>query len=184
MRFNFVDRILAIEPGSKITTVKCLSMAEEYLADHFPRFPVMPGVLMLEAMTEAGAWLVRVTEDFSHSIVTLKEARNVRFADFVQPGRVLTVNAEILKADDEAVQVKTQGLVAGRVAVSGRLSIERYNLSDSRADMTGTDEYLKQSFRAQFTQIYQPDIDADATGGSPLLTAAAGTDGKPAEENV
>ena len=83
----------------KITTLKCLSLGEEYLADHFPRFPVMPGVLMLQAMTEAGAWLVRATEDFAHSIVTLKEARNIRFADFVQPGSVLTVTAEIMKID-------------------------------------------------------------------------------------
>jgi 3-hydroxyacyl-[acyl-carrier-protein] dehydratase len=72
MRFTFVDRVLDLEPGVKITTVKALSLAEEYLADHFPRFPVMPGVLMLEAMTHAGAWLVRVSEDFAHSMVLLK----------------------------------------------------------------------------------------------------------------
>ena len=55
MHFTFVDRVLQLQPGVSITTVKCLSLAEEYLADHFPRFPVMPGVLMLQAMTEAGA---------------------------------------------------------------------------------------------------------------------------------
>ena len=61
MRFTFVDRVMELQPGVKITTVKCLSLAEEYLADHFPRFPVMPGVLMLEAMTEAQRWLIRAT---------------------------------------------------------------------------------------------------------------------------
>jgi 3-hydroxyacyl-[acyl-carrier-protein] dehydratase len=47
MRFTLLDRILQLDPGSRIVAVKNLSLAEEYLADHFPRFPVMPGVLML-----------------------------------------------------------------------------------------------------------------------------------------
>ena len=54
--FLLIDRIIDFQPGAKITAVKSLTMAEEYLADHFPNFPVMPGVLMLEAMTQAAAW--------------------------------------------------------------------------------------------------------------------------------
>ncbi|HWB00689.1 MAG TPA: beta-hydroxyacyl-ACP dehydratase, partial [Pirellulales bacterium] len=69
MRFTFVDKVIELQPGSSITTIKTLSLAEEYLADHFPRFPVMPGVLMLESMTHAGAWLVRASDDFAHSMV-------------------------------------------------------------------------------------------------------------------
>jgi 3-hydroxyacyl-[acyl-carrier-protein] dehydratase len=48
MRFQLVDRILEVEPGKRIRLVKNLTLAEEYLADHFPSFPVMPGVLMLQ----------------------------------------------------------------------------------------------------------------------------------------
>ena len=176
MRFTFVDRILELQPGVSITTCKCLSMAEEYLADHFPRFPVMPGVLMLEAMTEAGAWLVRATEDFAHSIIVLGEAKNVRFADFIQPGRMLTVNAQIVKLDGRQVQVKTQGLVAGRTAVSGRLILERSNLADTRVEMAATDEYLKRSFREQFTILYRPQADLDGSDPQGMI-AAAGTAG-------
>ena len=62
MRFTLIDRIVELEPGVQITAVKNLTMAEEYLADHFPHFPVMPGVLMLEAMTQAAAWLARARE--------------------------------------------------------------------------------------------------------------------------
>jgi 3-hydroxyacyl-[acyl-carrier-protein] dehydratase len=173
MRFTFVDRILELQPGAKITTLKCLSLGEEYLADHFPRFPVMPGVLMLEAMTEAGAWLVRASEDFAHSIVTLKEARNVLFADFVQPGRVLHVTAEILKLDEREVQLKTQGTIEGRPAVRGRLTLERYNLADARPDMADTDEYLKQTMRAHLALIHQPQIDIDASQDAELIAAAS-----------
>jgi len=182
MRFALVDRVLEFEPGVKITTLKCLSLGEEYLADHFPRFPVMPGVLMLEAMTQTSAWLIRATEDFSHSIVTLKEARNIRFAGFVQPGRVLTMTAEIVQTSGKEVQLKTQGTLDGRVAVSGRLVLERYNLVDTRPDMADTDAYLQRHLREHFALLYQPLTDVTATSGSamlaPLSTAPEPSQGK------
>jgi len=166
MRFTFVDRVLDIEPGVKITTVKCLSLAEEYLADHFPRFPVMPGVLMLQSMTDASAWLVRATEDFAHSVVVLKEARNIKFADFVQPGHVLTVTAEILQSDPQDVQLKVQGRLSGRAAVGGRLVLTRYNLADTRPDLAAIDNYLRRSLREQFELVYRPGEGARAIGSA------------------
>jgi 3-hydroxyacyl-[acyl-carrier-protein] dehydratase len=169
MRFTFVDRVLELQPGVMITTLKCLSLGEEYLGDHFPRFPVMPGVLMLEAMTEASAWLVRASEDFAHSIVTLKEARNIRFADFVQPGRVLTVTAEIVRLDPRDVQLKVQGTMAGRVAVGGRLVLTRYNLADTRPDMAPTDSFLRRHLKMQFALVHRPSIEAPATNGSAAM---------------
>ena len=64
MRFTLIDRIVELEPGARITATKSLTMAEEYLGDHFPNFPVMPGVLMLEAMTQTAAWLIRAERGF------------------------------------------------------------------------------------------------------------------------
>jgi 3-hydroxyacyl-[acyl-carrier-protein] dehydratase len=177
MRFTFVDRVLDLEPGVKITTVKCLSMAEEYLLDHFPRFPVMPGVLMLESMTEAGAWLIRVSENFAHSIVTLKEARNVRFADFVQPGRVLTVTAEIQEFDGADVKLKTQARLDDHVAVSGRLVLNRSNLADTRPSLTATDAYLKQCLRAHFAVVYPQSAEISSAAEAAL----SGPNGAPSE---
>jgi 3-hydroxyacyl-[acyl-carrier-protein] dehydratase len=153
MHFTFVDRVVELEPGVKITTLKCLSLAEEYLADHFPRFPVMPGVLMVQAMVDAGALLVGATEDFAYSMITLKEARNVRFADFVQPGNVLTVTAELQKLDTRDAELKTQGTVNGRTAVSARLTLERYNLADTRPTMADTDRYLRERAKSQLALL-------------------------------
>ena len=90
MRFTLLDRIVEVDPGKSITAVKAVSLSEEYLADHFPRFPVLPGVFMLEAMTQAAAWTIRLGEDFANSIVVLRAARNVKYGDFVEPGRVLS----------------------------------------------------------------------------------------------
>src|SRR5438067_6210581 len=95
MRFNLVDRIVEVIPGRSIRIVKNLTLGEEYLADHFPTFPVMPGVLMLQMLAETGAWLLRITEDFRHSVIVLREARNVKFGNLVEPGRTLEVTAEL-----------------------------------------------------------------------------------------
>jgi 3-hydroxyacyl-[acyl-carrier-protein] dehydratase len=178
MRFTFVDRVLSLEPGVKITTVKALSLAEEYLADHFPRFPVMPGVLMLESMTHAGAWLVRVSEDFAHSMVLLKEARNIKYASFVEPGQVLTVTAEIVKQDGRETHLKAQGVVSskgdGKPAVSGRLVLERFNLADTRPELATTDDYLKSQMRQQLSLIYAPSAGTRAErNGAGTLSGAA-----------
>ena len=131
MRFTLLDRILQLDPGSRIVAVKNLSLAEEYLADHFPRFPVMPGVLMLEAMIQAGAWLIRAGEDFAHSVVVLREARNVKYGNFVQPGQTLTITAEVRSQDDRETKLETLGAVDGVQTVSARLVLERYNLADA-----------------------------------------------------
>ena len=170
MRFTLVDQIVDLEPGSKITTVKTLSLAEEYLADHFPRFPVMPGVLMLEAMTQTGAWLIRVTDDFAHSIVTLKQARNLRFRNFVAPGQVLTVSAEITRHEERETQLDVLGTLAGSPAVSGQLLLEHYNLADTRAELEATDRYIKRSLKELMAVLRR----TATAGHSPQNGAAAG----------
>src|ERR671924_466498 len=96
MRFQLVDRILEVEPGKRIRIAKNLTLAEEYLADHFPTFPVMPGVLMLQTLVEASAWLLRLTEDFRHSVVVLREAKNVKYGNFMEPGHTLAVTCEMV----------------------------------------------------------------------------------------
>jgi 3-hydroxyacyl-[acyl-carrier-protein] dehydratase len=119
MQFCLLDQILELDLGVRIVAVKRLRPDEDYLKDHFPRFPVMPGVLMLEAMYQASAWLVRQSEGFAHSVVILKEARNIKYADFVTPGKELLVTAEILKQDETLTTLKAQGTIDGNVAVNG-----------------------------------------------------------------
>ena len=147
MRFLLIDRILTFEPGVRLTAVKNVSLSEEYLADHFPKFPVLPGVFMLEAMTQAAAWLVRMSEDYAHSIVMLKEARNVRYADFVSPGTALHVTVDILKQEDRFVTLKGQGTVEGRPSLTGRLVVERYNLADENPAMARIDHQVIKQLR-------------------------------------
>jgi 3-hydroxyacyl-[acyl-carrier-protein] dehydratase len=163
MHFSLIDKVTHVEPGVRIRATKALSIAEEYLRDHFPLFPVMPGVLMLEAMYEASAWLVRYSEDFEHSAVLLAEARNVKYADFVQPGRLLEVTAEIIKQDDKTTALKASGEVEGQVAVSGRLILERFQISKRWNSEETVDQTVRALLRRRFQTLYRPTVPAPAS---------------------
>jgi 3-hydroxyacyl-[acyl-carrier-protein] dehydratase len=147
MRFWLLDAIRSYEPGTHLTAVKNVALTEEYLADHFPEFPVLPGVFMLEAATQAGAWLLRLTENFAHSIITLKEAKNIKYADFVPPGQSLEVMVSILKRDDRLASFKIEGRIGDRQSLSGRMVLERYNLAERDPAQQLTDQQLKNHFR-------------------------------------
>src|SRR5437660_8914278 len=112
MRFHLVDRIVEVVHGKGLRAVKNLTLGEEYLADHFPTFPVLPGVLMLQALTEAGTWLVRVTDDFRHSVTVLREVRNVKYGTFVAPGARLDLEVELVRREGTAAVFKARGSVA------------------------------------------------------------------------
>jgi 3-hydroxyacyl-[acyl-carrier-protein] dehydratase len=156
MRFTLIDRITEFQLGVSITAVKALSLAEEYLQDHFPRFPVMPGVLMLEAMFQTATWLVYLTEDFRHSTVILKEARNVKYAGFVRPGETLNIRAEIVKEDENLTSFKAQGWVGQTLAVTGGLVLERLNIGDKEPHLRAWDSLARAEMRQRFALLYQP----------------------------
>ena len=163
MRFSLVDRITELTEDKHITAIKVLTLAEEYLADHFPRFPVMPGVMMLESMYQASSWLIRKSEDFAHTVVVLREARNVKFSNFVEPGQVLVVKAKILKQTDDTTTLKTEATVAGKTAVTARLVLERYNLTDRYPSRAATDAFTRRELRERFRLLYHPsDAEVDS----------------------
>ena len=142
MRFCQLDQILELEPGQRIVAVKRLAGTEDYLRDHFPRFAVMPGVLMLEALFQAAALLVRASDSYEHGLVLLRSAKNVKFADFVQPGQQLDIVAEISKVEGSVHTLKATGHKDGKLAVSGRLVV------DCRSgDVEVTDRFASQYMR-------------------------------------
>ena len=171
MRFTLLDRVTAIDPGKSITAIKTLTLSEEYLADHFPRFPVMPGVLMLESMTQSAAWTIRLGEDFAHAIVVLRSAKNVKYGDFVEPGKVLTVTAEVLSQDETTTKVKATGTVGGRTSLTARLTLERYNLAERVAHGDALDARVRAEMRKLWAVLHPAGRGAGAA--RPLVYGAA-----------
>ncbi|HEX6984218.1 MAG TPA: 3-hydroxyacyl-ACP dehydratase FabZ family protein [Planctomycetaceae bacterium] len=154
MRFSLVDRIVTLVPGESVTAVKNVSSAEEYLADHFPGFAVLPGVMMVETLVQAGAWLVRATDDFKDSVVLLKQARAVKFNNFVRPGQTLTVNLTIQGRGEGETTLKATGEVEGQNAVSARLTLTHFNLADRNPDLAKSDAARVETLRRQFAEIW------------------------------
>jgi 3-hydroxyacyl-[acyl-carrier-protein] dehydratase len=153
MRFRMLDRITELVPGERIVAQRKLTGREDYLSDHFPLFPVMPGVLMLEAMYQAAAWLVRATDRFEHSIVRLKEARNVKYSDFVTPGQTLTVTAEIKKREGLITSLTAQGMAHDAVTVSARLVLESVEMSDFMPSRAMLEPWGRHEMREEFERL-------------------------------
>lgn len=141
MKFNLIDRIEHLS-DDRIVAVKYVSLAEEYLADHFPTFPVLPGVLMVEALTQAAAWLMHHRNGFSRSMAVLKEVRNVKYGQFVAPGNSLRVEVEFGKPTASGATFKANGTVNAAQAVAARLEVAYFNLGDKNAELAAIDQKL------------------------------------------
>lgn len=165
MRFQLVDRILEVDPGRRIRMVKNLTLAEEYLADHFPTFPVMPGVLMLQTLVEAGAWLLRITDDFRHSVIVLREARNVKYGAFMEPGKSMTVAVELLESQENSATFKGKGECEGASTVSAKFTVARYNLRDRNPDLAAADERIIRRLKTLHT-VLRGDLDGRLAAGA------------------
>ncbi len=162
MRFVLIDRIVELNTGKSMVGVKNLSLCEEYLADHFPGFPVMPGVLMLEALTQAGAWLIRDLEDFAHSVVLLKQAKTIKYGSFVEPGRQLQLHVEMTAHGERESTFKGVGLIDGQEMVKGRFTLTRYNLRERDPSLHATDAAIVAGLRDLYITLRKGSVGARA----------------------
>jgi 3-hydroxyacyl-[acyl-carrier-protein] dehydratase len=156
MKFLLVDRIEELVPGRRIVAHKALSLAEEYLADHFPTFPVLPGVLMVEAMVQSAGWLWRASNGFAASLVWLTEAKNVTYKSFVAPGQVLTLEVSAKAIQDQEARFEGLGRCGDQEMVKARLTLGAGRLAQERADWQSLDEQLIAEARKQFDLLGGP----------------------------
>jgi 3-hydroxyacyl-[acyl-carrier-protein] dehydratase len=158
MKFELLDRLISLT-DTRVVGVKHVSLAEEYLADHFPTFPVLPGVMMLEAATQACGWVLHLRNDFARPVVVLKEARNVKYGHFVAPGQALRVEADWLKGDSTAGSFKVTGIVelggaAGdKTAFTARLEVACFSLAEKAPALAHLDEGLVRHARHRWSLI-------------------------------
>lgn len=154
MRFQLIDRIDHCEPGKSLRAAKFLALGEEYLADHFPRFPVMPGVLMLECLVEAAAWLWRASSDYQHSVTVLREVRNVKYGTFMQPGHWMTVAVDLKKIDGDLAVFQGKGANdAGEPTVSAQFILKGYSLADRGPAGVAADAKLRTHWRERWSLL-------------------------------
>ena len=155
MRFSLIDQITELNKNESITAVKNLSLAEEYLQDHFPGFPVMPGVLLVESLVQASAWLMRASEEFQFSTVLLDEAKAVKFNKFLAPGNRMLIESRVQKKSDDnsTWTFKASGSVDDTNIVTAKLILKQFNLKEEYPHLSSGDEMQTSHARELFAVL-------------------------------
>lgn len=150
MKFVLIDKITEFKPGCSLTAVKSVSLAEEYLADHFPIFPVLPGVLLLEGLIESAAWLVRNKSNFAQSMVLLENARNVRYKSFAAPGMQIRYTVTAKAIEDNTSSFSGVGACGDEEIVAAQFTLRHFNLADENPKMTHVDGQVIAAMKARW----------------------------------
>ncbi|MDY7108196.1 MAG: beta-hydroxyacyl-ACP dehydratase [Planctomycetota bacterium] len=128
MKFNLLDNVVERSPD-RVVAIKQVSLAEEYLADHFPVYPVLPGVLMLETMVQAARLMLA---DRGRDRLVLGEVKAMKYGAMVRPGEALVVEVTLSKElEHDGFLCRGAGTVrrsanehaTGETAVSGRFTM-------------------------------------------------------------
>ena len=122
--FLLVDKVLSCDPGKSIVAIKNVTINEHFFAGHFPHYPVMPGVLIIEALAQAAAILTFKTHDHKtddNSVYYFVGIDNARFKKPVVPGDTLELHAELKRFARGIWWYATQAKVAGQVVTEAEL---------------------------------------------------------------
>ena len=120
--FLLVDRITEMEEGKSIKGIKNVTMNEPYFVGHFPQEPVMPGVLIVEAMAQAGAVAVLSMEQFKGKTAYFGGIDKAKFRRKVVPGDTLRIEVEIIKLKMNAGIGKGTAYVDGKKACEAEIT--------------------------------------------------------------
>ena len=117
--FLLVDRIVEMTPGQRAVGIKSVSMGEPFFQGHFPNYPVMPGVLIVEAIAQVGAVLMLSADEYKNKMAFFAGIDNVRFKRQVKPGEVLRLEVEIGQVRRSIGTGTGQATVDGELACRG-----------------------------------------------------------------
>lgn len=120
--FLLLDEVLELEPGVRVVARKLVRPDEWYLTGHFPGRPIMPGVLMVEAMAQTGAVAVLADEENRGKLALFAGIDDVRFKRIVEPGDELELTCELERVRGPIGRGRATATVAGELAVRGTLT--------------------------------------------------------------
>ena len=120
--FLMIDTIEELEPGVRAVGRKCVSVNEPFFQGHFPGNPVMPGVLIIEALAQVGAVAILSQPEWKGRTAYFAGIDKARFKQKVVPGDVLTLETEIIKVKGPVGVGKAVAFVNGRIAAQGELT--------------------------------------------------------------
>ena len=120
--FLLVDRVTYIEPGQKAIGYKNLTANEQFFEGHFPFRPIMPGVLMVEALAQLGCVALLMKEEYRNSLGVFTGIENLKFRTMVTPGDRLDLEVELIKIKGPVGKLKGIARVGDKIACEGEIS--------------------------------------------------------------
>lgn len=122
--FLLVDKVISIEPFQKIVAVKNITFNEPQFMGHFPNHPIMPGVLIIEAMAQAGALMITACDDFKYDekLVYFMSIDNAKFRKPVIPGDVLELHIQSIQNRGNVWKLAGEGIVDGQKVAEAEFS--------------------------------------------------------------
>ena len=158
MKFLLIDNIVSFDSGKKLCATKSVSLAEEYLGDHFPIFPVLPGVLLLEGLIESACWLVREAESAAngpvHSMILLEQARNVKYKSFAAPGTKIEYCVKAKTIEENVSSFAGTGTSGDEPIVEARFGLRHFNLADEKPAMAAVDAEIIETMKKRWKLLY------------------------------
>jgi len=155
MRWSWIERFIAFEPGKRAEAVKNVSLAEDHLHDHWESFPIQPVSLMIEGMAQTAGILVGQARNFEEKVILAKISR-AEFDDLVVPGDQITYQAEIETITPEAAV--TKGIVLKNGEPVGRVDLMFSHLDKNRGGVKFPEENFV--FTGQFERLIAPFLEA------------------------
>jgi 3-hydroxyacyl-[acyl-carrier-protein] dehydratase/UDP-3-O-[3-hydroxymyristoyl] N-acetylglucosamine deacetylase/3-hydroxyacyl-[acyl-carrier-protein] dehydratase len=132
--FLLVDRVIALEPGKSIVAIKNVTANESFFEGHFPEVKIMPGVLIVEAVAQAGGILLYHTlPDAAKKLVVLSKLQNVKFRKIVVPGDQMRLEAEIIKVRARFATIRGRAIVDKEIVVEGEIAAAIIDLEEANA---------------------------------------------------
>ncbi len=129
MRFLLVDSILELETGSRAVALKNISMSEDFLADHFPDRPIMPGVLILESLVQLADWVVRDASDFA-KIGVASGFDRIKFRRVARPGDQLRLEVGLSSSDGGTHEFRGKAYSGSELAATANITMVEAPLAD------------------------------------------------------
>lgn len=132
--FLLVDRVLEVKKGVSLVALKNVTYNEPFFQGHFPQQPVMPGVLVIEAMAQAGGILLfHSLPDPGNKLVFLSKVDNAKFRRPVVPGDQLRLEVELVKMKQRFCHIRARALVGEEVAAEGEIMASLVSLEERDA---------------------------------------------------
>jgi len=152
MRFFMIDKITRWDVGQAATAVKNIALSEDFFDDHFPRRPVMPGVLIVEGLAQLSGLLLEASLKAEHdtdvkAVLTVME--RTKFRDMVRPGETLTYETELVSVNKTGGKVSARALRKGKVVVTTGLTFGFKYVDDPQLEIR----------RQQLMKVWMADLE-------------------------